>query len=101
MVDLTLDVFQKDEPDVEESFRSIVGHWMWLVNQTRPYILIEVRAVARYSAAPTFLQWKAALHILMYIKSMSEHVRYYFTEGSEKWSSAGVVRGCGLRQRGH
>ena len=42
---------------------------MWLANQTRPDILIAVRAVASYSAAPKLLHWQAALHILMYIKS--------------------------------
>lgn len=47
MVDLKLEMFDKDESDVDEPFRSLVGHLMWLANQTRPDILIAVRAVAR------------------------------------------------------
>ena len=49
VVGLKLEQFNADEPDVEEPFRSLVGHLMWLANQTRPDILNAVRAVARYS----------------------------------------------------
>ena len=28
--------FYRDEPDVEEPFLSLVGHLMWLANNTRP-----------------------------------------------------------------
>lgn len=73
VVDLKLEVFDHDEPDVDEPFRSLVGHLMWLANQTRPDILNAVRAVARYSAAPKLLHWQAALHIVMYIKSTSTY----------------------------
>ena len=38
-----LEQFNADEPDVEEPFRSLVGHLMWLANQTRPDILNAVR----------------------------------------------------------
>ena len=48
VVGLKLEQFDADEPDVEEPFRSLVGHLMWLLNQTRPDILNAVRAVARY-----------------------------------------------------
>ena len=46
---------------------------MWLANQTRPDILNAVRAVARYSHAPKLVHWKAALHILMYIRFTSSY----------------------------
>ena len=49
VVGLRLDDFDPTEPDVDEPFRSLVGHLMWLANQTRPDILNAVRAVARYS----------------------------------------------------
>ena len=73
VVDLKLEVFDHDEPDVDEPFRSLVGQLMCLANQTRPDILNAVRAVARYSAAPKLLHWQAALHIVMYIKSTSTY----------------------------
>ena len=72
VVDLKLEVFE-NEPDNDEPFRSLVGHLMWLANQTRPDILNAVRAVARYSAAPKLLHWQVALHIVMYIKSTSTY----------------------------
>ena len=43
VVGLKLEQFDADEPDVEEPFRSLVGHLMWLANQTRPDILNAVR----------------------------------------------------------
>lgn len=60
-----------EEPDVSEPFRSLVGHLMWLAINTRPDILNAVRAVARYSHAPKWLHWNAALSILMYVRGTS------------------------------
>ena len=70
---LRLHVFDPAEPDVDESFRSLVGHLMWLANQTRPDILNAVRAVARYTHAPKLVPWKAAVHILMYVRFTSSY----------------------------
>ena len=70
VVGLKLEQFDADEPDVEEPFRSLVGH-LWLSNQTRPDIFNAVRAVARYSHAPKRLYWQAALHVLMYVRFTS------------------------------
>ena len=67
VVGLKLEQFDADEPDMEEPFRSLVGHLMWLSNQTRPGILNAVRAVTRYSHAPERLHWQAAIHVLMYV----------------------------------
>ena len=72
-VGLRLDEFDQEEAEVEEPFRSLVGHLMWLANQTRPDILNEVRAVARYSHSPKLVHWKAALYILQYIRLTSDH----------------------------
>ena len=47
---------------------------MWLANQTRPDILNAVRTVARYSHAPKLLHWRAALHVLMYVRLTSGYV---------------------------
>ena len=68
MVDLELHEFDKDEPDADEPFRSLVGH---LMRQTRPDIFNAVRAVARYSAAPKLFHWQAALRVVMCITSTS------------------------------
>ena len=68
---LKLEEFDPDEPNVTEPFRSIVGHLMWLANNTRPDIYNAVRAVARYSNAPKWVHWTAALHILMYVRGTS------------------------------
>ena len=46
---------------------------MCLANQARSDILNAVRAVARYSAAPTLFHWQAALRIVMFVKSMSTY----------------------------
>ena len=70
-VGLKLEHFDADEPDVEELFRSLVGHLMWLANQTRPDILNAIWAVARYSHAPKRLHWQAAVHVLMYVRFTS------------------------------
>ena len=56
---------------MEEAFRSLVGHLVWLANQTRSDILKAVRAVARYSHAPKRLHWQAAMHDLMYVRFTS------------------------------
>ena len=42
VVGLRLDDFDPTEPDVDKPFRSLVGHLMWLANQTRPDILNAV-----------------------------------------------------------
>ena len=73
VVGLRLDDFDPTEPDVDEPFRSLVGHLMWLANQTRPDILNAVRAVARYSHEPKLVHWKAALQILMHIRFTSSY----------------------------
>ena len=73
VVGLRLDDFDLTEPDIDEPFRSLVGHLMWLANQTRPDILNAVRAVARCSHAPKLVHWKATLHVLMYVRFTSSY----------------------------
>ena len=50
---------------------------MWLANQTRPDVLNAVRTVARYCHAPKFVHWKAASHILMYVRFTSNYGTTY------------------------
>ena len=73
VVELRLGEFDQEEAEVEEPFRSLVGHLIWLANQPRPDILNAVRAVARYSHSPKLVHWKAVLHILQYIRLTSGH----------------------------
>ena len=73
VVSLRLDDFDPTEPDVDEPFRSLIGHLMGLANQTRPDIFNAVRAVARYSHAPKLVHWKAALHVIMYVRFASSY----------------------------
>ena len=84
VVGLRLDHFDPTEPDVDKPFRSLVGHLMWLANQTRPDILNAVRTVARYSHAPKLVHWRAALHVLMYVR---------FTSGYGITFQRGTARG--------
>ena len=72
-VGVKLEEFVAREPDVHGPFRSLVGHLIWLANQTRPGILNAARAVARYYHAPTFVHWKAASHVLMYVRFTSSY----------------------------
>ena len=71
VVGLKLEQFDADESEVEEPFQSLVGHLMWLANQTRPDILNAVRAAVRYSHAPKRLHWQAAMHVLMFVRFTS------------------------------
>ncbi|CAM9325272.1 unnamed protein product [Pylaiella littoralis] len=71
LVGLTIEQFDENTPSINEPFRSLARHLMWLANQTRPDILNAMRAVARYSHAPKRLHWQAALHVLMYIRGTS------------------------------
>ena len=73
VVGLRLDDFDPTEPEVDQPFRSLVGHFMWLANQTRPNIPNAVRALVRYSHAPKLLHWKSALHVLMYVRFTSSY----------------------------
>ena len=78
-VEVKLEEFDAREPNVREPFRLLVGHLMWLANQTRPDILNAVQAVAR---APTFVHWKAALHCLVYVRFTSSY-SITFQRGTE------------------
>ena len=73
VIGLRLDDFDPTEHDVDERFQSLVGHLMWLANQSRPDILNAMRAVARYFHAPKLVHWKAALHVLTYVGFTSSY----------------------------
>ena len=87
VVGLRLNDFYPIELDVYKPFRSLVGHLMWVANQTRPDILNAVRTMARYSHAPKVVHWQAALHVLMYVR---------FTSGYSITFQRGTARGVGF-----
>lgn len=84
-VGLRLDDFESTAPDVDEPFRPLVGHLMWLASKTRPDILNAARVVARYAHAPKVVHWQWALHVLMRA-TIHAWLRHYFSAGF-----AGVV----------
>ena len=57
-------LFDVNEPNIEFSFRQLIGAFLWIVLLTRPDILNAVRAVERYSSAPKLIHWRAALCFL-------------------------------------
>ena len=52
--------FDENEAPGDWPFREMIGSLMWLSTQTRPDISNAARAVARYCAAPEFVNWRAA-----------------------------------------
>ena len=60
---------QEDSPPFEESwnYRSVVGMFMYLANQTRPDIAFAVHQVARYSHNPKEIHGKAVKRIVRYL----------------------------------
>ena len=94
-VDLNLHRFDRYQPDVDEPFRSLAGHLMWIANQTRPDILNAIRAVGKVlcSSKGIALASSVARHD---VHQIYEHLRHYVQERPEMWSQVGVVRGCRL-----
>ena len=81
-VGVKLEEFDACGPDVHEPSHSLVGHLMWLANQTCLDILNTARAVVRYSDVPKFVYWKAALHVLMDVRFTSSYC-ITFQRGTE------------------
>ena len=96
VVGLRLDEFDQEEAEVEEPSRSLVGHLMWLAKQTSLDILNAVRAVARYSHSSKLVRWKAALHILQYIRLTSGHGIAF-----QRGMGSGVDCGFGFCEQRH
>ena len=53
-----------EDPEVDASYREMVGSLMWIANQTRPDIANPVRAVARFSHDPKEVHVKAVRKII-------------------------------------
>lgn len=64
------EAFDIENPAMCVLIRELVGYLVWLATQTRPVVLTQVRAVARYRPSLTFIHWSAALNILGYVKQI-------------------------------
>lgn len=87
--------FDPAKPDVTGAFRSLVGHLMWVANQTRPGIVNAVRAIARKTHAPTSVHWNA--QVLTYIIRLTRGYTNTFQRG--KTGGIGVEVLCTLIPR--
>lgn len=62
-------------------YQKLVGSLMYLVN-TRPYLCFVVNQMSQAMVQPTNLFWKAAKHVLRYLKGTSQYGLWYrWTEG--------------------
>lgn len=68
-----LQEYDIDEPEVDRPFREVVGSPMWLAEQTRPDVsnVTRVVLIVRFSHAPKYVHWMAALSVSEYLKGTS------------------------------
>ena len=62
----------KDELAPEPLYRALVGCLLYLANTTRPDIAMAVGSCARFVSKPSLTHWKAAKHILRYLRGTSD-----------------------------
>lgn len=58
---------EKDEDEVEASYREAVGSLMRLANVTCPGIANAIRAVARFTNRPVVRNWKATTRVMQHL----------------------------------
>jgi hypothetical protein len=63
-------------------YMNAVGKLMYLALTTRPDIAYSVGVLARFNSNPGPLHWKAAKHLLRYLKGTSDHKLVYGPDGS-------------------
>ena len=83
--DVNLHRFDRYHPDVDEPFRSLAGHLMWIANQTRPDILNEIRAVGKVLCSSKVIA-SASSVARRDVHQIYEHLRHFVQERSEMWS---------------
>ena len=49
-------------------YRELIGSLMYLAVGTRPDIAFSVSILSRFVSAPSLIHWKAALHVLRYLR---------------------------------
>ena len=59
-----------------ERYRRLVGRLLYL-NFTRPDISYAVQQLSQYLHAPTDIHWKAAVHVLKYLKGCPSKCLFY------------------------
>jgi hypothetical protein len=66
----------------DRAYRSIIGSLLYACLGTRPDIAFAVLALAQFSSMPKLDHWKAAKHILAYLKVTARHGITYLKTGA-------------------
>jgi hypothetical protein len=66
----------------DRAYRSIIGSLLYACLGTRPDIAFAVLALAQFSSMPKLDHWKAAEHIVAYLKVTARHGITYVKTGS-------------------
>jgi hypothetical protein len=73
---------QAESDMADRGYRSIIGSLLYACLGTRPDIAFAVLALAQFSAMPNLDHWKAAKHVLAYLKLTVSHGITYVKTGS-------------------
>jgi hypothetical protein len=73
---------QAESDMADRGYRSIIGSLLYACLGTRPDIAFAVLALAQFSSMPKLDHWKAAKHILAYLKVTASHGITYVKTGS-------------------
>lgn len=84
-----------------KDYMSLVGAYLWLANVTRPELSYIAGQLARFVSNPSALHYRAALRVLLYLKSTQDQGLIFHPQGSESircfvdadWSSEFSVSG--------
>jgi Reverse transcriptase (RNA-dependent DNA polymerase) len=76
------------------SFRELIGTLLWISNGTRPDIVFPVNTLAKYTHNLALLHWRAALRVLVYLKTTKNYcIRYAQQIHQDNIVSTGYMRG--------
>ena len=76
-------------------YREIIGTLLWISNGTRPDIAYAVNTLAKFTANPGLIHWRAALRILGFLNNTKNYcIRY-----SQQISNNNIVTGGYMRGR--
>lgn len=84
-----------------KDYMSLVGAFLWLANVTRPELSYIAGQLARFVSNPSMLHYRAALRVLLYLKSTQAQALTFQPQGSESircfvdsdWSSEFSISG--------
>lgn len=84
-----------------KDYMSLIGAYLWLANVTRPELSYIAGQLSRFVSNPSMLHYRAALRVLLYLKSTQSQVLSFQPSGSETircfvdsdWSSQFSISG--------